>query len=74
METKSLCFTLQDAASRLRREFYKIAGETAIPAYLLEGLLVSLLAEVREQKCDELYTTIRREKEKEKETASENHT
>lgn len=50
----SLLFILERARAILKNSLNRVIQETALPAYLIEGLLVELLAEVRGQKAAEL--------------------
>lgn len=50
----SLLLILERARSILKNALNRVIQETALPAYLIEGLLVELLAEVRGQKAAEL--------------------
>lgn len=50
----SLSIILERALSILRSALTRVIKETALPAYLIESLLLDLLAEVREQKAADL--------------------
>lgn len=50
----SLPIILERARSILRNAINRVIKETALPAYLIEGILLDLLADVRAQKAAEL--------------------
>lgn len=49
-----LSVMMENAKSRMTAAFSQIATETHLPAYLLEGVVVGILADVRNQKNIEL--------------------
>lgn len=52
--TPSLPIILERARSILRNAINRVIKETALPAYLVEGILLDLLADVRAQKAAEI--------------------
>ena len=50
----TLMLILEKARAILHNALNRVIAETALPAYLIEGLLLDLLAEVRAQKAAEL--------------------
>lgn len=50
----TLILILERARAIMRNALNRAINETALPAYLIEGLLLELLAEVRAQKVTEL--------------------
>ena len=52
----NLILILERARAILKTALNRVIAETALPAYLIEGLLLDLLAEVRAQKAAELGT------------------
>ena len=50
----TLIIILERARAILKNALNRAIAETALPAYLLEGILLDLLAEVRAQKAAEI--------------------
>lgn len=50
----SLIIILERARGILKRALNRVITKTALPAYLIEGILLDLLAEVRAQKAVEI--------------------
>lgn len=50
----TLIIILERARAILKNALNRVIKETALPAYLIEGLLLDLLADVRAQKAVEL--------------------
>ena len=50
----TLIIILERARAILKNALNRAIGETALPAYLLEGILLDLLADVRAQKAAEI--------------------
>lgn len=67
-----LCLALENAKGELFRSLNKILSETGLPAYLCEGILEELLAEVRKQKCFEIINEINAAKAAKTESEDEN--
>lgn len=49
-----LSVMMENAKSRMTAAFSQVAEETRLPAYLLEGIVAGILADVRSQKNIEL--------------------
>lgn len=52
--TPNLPIILERARSILRNAINRVIKETVLPAYLIEGILLDLLADVRAQKATEI--------------------
>lgn len=66
-----LSIICEDARQRMTAAYSKIAQETHLPAYLMEGILTGILSEVRAQKNLELaadYAALGKNEDKEEET------
>ena len=50
----TLIIILERARAILKNALNRVIAETALPAYLIEGILLDLLAEVRAQKAAEI--------------------
>ena len=50
----TLIIILERARAILKNALNRVIAETALPAYLIEGVLLDLLAEVRAQKAAEI--------------------
>lgn len=50
----SLSVLIENARSKLTQAFQGIVAETNLPAYLLEGIILDILSEVRKQKSLEI--------------------
>ena len=50
----TLIIILERARAILKNALNRVIAETALPAYLVEGILLDLLAEVRAQKAAEI--------------------
>lgn len=55
---------LENAKGMIFRAFNEIQEKTQLPAYLLEGIVTGLLAEIRNQKNLELVSDFNRAQEK----------
>ena len=56
----SLSMILERGRAIFRTALNRLIAETALPAYLIEGILLDLLAEVRAQKNAELSAELER--------------
>lgn len=66
-----LSVMLENIKGRMTSSFGQIMQESNLPAYLIEGILVGILADVRNQKNLELasdYNSMNHEEKKEEET------
>ena len=66
-----LSVMLENVKGRMTSSFGQIMQESSLPAYLIEGILVGILADVRNQKNLELasdYNSTNHEEKKEEET------
>lgn len=54
-----LSVVMEDARESMNSAFQNIAERTKLPAFLLEGMLLDLLAEVRSRKAAELLSEMR---------------
>jgi hypothetical protein len=66
-----LSVMLENVKGRMTSSFGQIMQESNLPAYLIEGILVGILADVRNQKNLELasdYNSMNHEEKKEEET------
>lgn len=52
--TPSLIIILERGRAILKNALNRVIAETTLPAYLIEGILLDLLAEVRAQKATEI--------------------
>lgn len=59
-----LSLMLENAKGMIFRAFNEIQEKTQLPAYLLEGIVTGLLAEIRNQKNLELVSDFNRAQEK----------
>lgn len=71
-----LSVILEDARSEITAAFSSIAARTQLPAYLLEGIIAGILADVRNQKNLELardYSKMNEKQPEEGETENGEH-
>lgn len=69
--TKPLIIVLDEAKSKLFSAFNQIQQETALPAYLLEGSVLELLAEIRARKNIEFIAAMEETALSQNDTADE---
>lgn len=62
---QSLAEMIEDTSQRINAAVFNIMQESGLPAYLTEGIILGVLADVRERKAAELVMSIREEKKKE---------
>lgn len=55
-----LSVIMQDARQKTFRAFGQVQEETGLPAFLYEGILLDILAQVREQKNNEILQDLER--------------
>lgn len=55
MSDKSLHFLIEKGRRILKAAINQILSETKLPAFLIEGILLDVLCDIREQKAMELY-------------------
>ena len=53
---KPFCVILEEARAEYVRAFNEATAKTRLPAYLCEGILLGILADVRAQKAAEIVT------------------
>lgn len=57
---------IENTSQRINAAVFNIIQESGLPAYLTEGIILGLLADVRERKAAELIMSIREENKKRK--------
>lgn len=62
---------IENTSQRINAAVFNITQESGLPAYLTEGIILGLLADVRERKAAELIMSIREENKKEQEESKE---
>lgn len=62
---KSLAEMIENTSQRINAAVFNIMQESGLPAYLTEGIVLGVLADVRERKAAELVMSIREEEKKE---------
>ena len=62
---------IENTSQRINAVVFNIIQESGLPAYLTEGIILGLLADVRERKAAELIMSIREENKKEQEESKE---
>ncbi len=60
MENMPLSFMLENAKGMLMDAFNRVQENTKLPAYLMEGIILDLLSQVRNQKNLELVSDMNR--------------
>lgn len=68
---QSLAEMIENTSQRINAAVFNIIQESGLPAYLTEGIILGLLADVRERKAAELIMSIREENKKEQEESKE---
>lgn len=68
---KPLSVMMENAKGMMISAFNEIQAETSLPAYLMEGIVLDLLAQVRNQKNLELVSDYNRMQEQNKEQKGE---
>ena len=58
-----LSVIMQDARQKTFKAFGQVQEETGLPAFLFEGILLDILAQVREQKNSEILQDLERMRE-----------
>lgn len=61
---KSLAEMIENTSQRINAAVFNIMQESGLPAYLTEGIILGVLADVRERKAAELVMSIREEEKK----------
>lgn len=64
---------IENTSQRINAAVFNIIQESGLPAYLTEGIILGLLADVRERKAAELIMSIREENKKEQEESKEDN-
>lgn len=64
---------IENTSQRINAAVFNIIQESGLPAYLTEGIILGLLADVRERKAAELIMSIREENKKEQEERKEDN-
>ena len=76
MKKASVPIIMEQTKTMMRNAYDEVRNTTRLPAFLMEGILVELLAEVRNEKNAEIMSQVamgeEKEAEKEKETEKEN--
>ena len=62
---------IENTSQRINAAVFNIIQESGLPAYLTEGIILGLLADVRERKAAELIMSIREENKKEQAESKE---
>ena len=68
---QSLAEMIENTSQRINAAVFNIIQESGLPAYLTEGIILGLLADVRERKAAELIMSIREENKKEQAESKE---
>ncbi len=63
-ENMPLSIMLENAKALMIDAFNQVQQKTSLPAYLMEGIILDLLSQIRNQKNVELVTDMNRAKEK----------
>lgn len=61
---QSLAEMIENTSQRINAAVFNIMQESGLPAYLTEGIILGVLADVRERKAAELVMSIREEEKK----------
>lgn len=64
MEKQALSIMLENAKGMTFQAFNQVQEKTQLPAYLMEGIIMELLADIRNQKNLELVSDFNRMQEK----------
>lgn len=67
MKKASLPIIMEQTKTMMRNAYNEVRSTTRLPAFLMEGVLVELLAEVRNEKNAEIMSQVAMEEEKEAE-------
>lgn len=71
-QTKPLSLIIQEAKRMTVSAFNQVQEQTGLPAFLFDGILTDLLAQVREQKNLELTQDLERMRQEQEEMKQEN--
>lgn len=67
MKKASLPIIMEQTKTMMRNAYNEVRRTTRLPAFLMEGILVELLAEVRNEKNAEIMSQVAAEEEEETE-------
>lgn len=67
MKKASLPIIMEQTKTMMRNAYNEVRRTTRLPAFLMEGILVELLAEVRNEKNAEIMSQVTAEEEEESE-------
>lgn len=67
MKKASLPIIMEQTKTMMRNAYNEVRRTTRLPAFLMEGILVELLAEVRNEKNAEIMSQVAAEEEEESE-------